>query len=67
MGYYLLLFTSALLFAFGFLFTKWYRKYESEGVISALKMYAIAGIVIALMFFVKNALTEGKIIFYFSC
>ena len=64
--YYILLFSSALLFAFVFLFTKQYEKYKGGGIIGALKLSIIANALIALMFFTKNAVTQGAINFYFS-
>lgn len=64
--YYILLFLSALIWAFTFLFTKQYQKYKGEGIVSTLKMALFSSMFIALMFFVKSSIESGKIAFYFS-
>lgn len=64
--YYVLLITSALIWALTFLFTKQYQKYKGEGLVSSLKMSCISSAFIALMFYVKLTISLNEFTFYFT-
>lgn len=64
--YYVLLFTSALLFAGQFLLTKLFQKYNGQGLQSTLKLTIFAYLTIAIFFFVKAQIGAQSIKFGFS-
>lgn len=67
MIYYLFLSVAALLFALQFIFTKAYSKINGEGVLSTLSLSFFAYVAIAVFFFIKGCITNGKLTFGFSC
>lgn len=59
--YYLMLFSSALIFSLQFLLTKQYQRYRGNSAAATLKLTLFAYLTIAVLFFVKLAISKGKL------
>lgn len=60
MIYYILLFSSAMIWSLTFLLIKQYQKYKGGGIVSSLTLSLSANIIVFLMFYIKMALTVGN-------